>query len=94
MNDFMPAALAAVLRNAPMTDDKLAFAWRQAVGPGVDRVTSVRLDGTTLCVRTQGAQWRREIQRSLGLIRSRLDMLLGAGVIRNIDLTESSPASR
>jgi hypothetical protein len=84
---FMPNALAAVLRKAPLTPEKVVFAWRTAVGPSVDRVTSVELDGTTLRVRTRDAQWRREIEHSAGLIRSRLEALLGPGIVRGLDVS-------
>jgi hypothetical protein len=84
---LMPDALAAVLRNAPLTADKIAFAWRTAVGPSVDRVTSVRLDGAVLRVRARDAQWRREIEHAAGLIRARLDALLGPGVVGGLDVT-------
>lgn len=83
---FMPDALAAVLRKAPLSPEKVAFAWRTAVGASVDRATRVTLDGTTLRVRTKDAAWRREIERSAGLIRARLDALLGAGVVRGLDV--------
>jgi len=87
VNEFMPAALEEILRKAPMSPEKLAFAWRQAVGEGVDRVTSIQLDGTVLRVRAQSAQWQREVERSAGLIRSRMDRLLGAGIVRSIQVT-------
>jgi hypothetical protein len=84
---FMPDALAAVLRNAPLTPEKIAFAWRTAVGPSVDRATSVELTGSTLRVHAKDAQWQREIEHSASLIRARLDALLGAGVVRGLDVT-------
>jgi hypothetical protein len=84
---FMPDALAAVLRKAPLTAEKVAFAWRTAVGPSVDRVTAVELVGTTLRVRARDPQWRREIEHSAALIRARLDALLGAGTVRSLDVT-------
>ena len=84
---FMPDALASVLRKAPLTPDKIAFAWRTAVGPSVDRATSVELDGSTLRVHAKDAQWRREIEHSAGLIRARLDALLGGGVVRSLEVT-------
>ena len=83
---FMPDALAAVLRRAPLSAEKIAFAWRTAVGPSVDRVTSVELDGVTLRVTAKDAQWRREIEHSAGLIRARLDALLGPGVVCGLDV--------
>jgi hypothetical protein len=87
ISQVLPAALAAVLQKAPLSPDKVAFAWRTAVGPAVDRATSVALDGSTLRVRARDAQWRREIEHSAGLIRARLDALLGAGVVRGLDVT-------
>jgi hypothetical protein len=87
VNTFMPAALAEVLRKAPLTPEKVAFAWRQAVGPAVERATEVALDGHILKVRVQSAQWQREVERSAGVIRARLDTLLGAGVVRGLDVT-------
>jgi hypothetical protein len=83
----MPDALAAVLRKAPLSDEKIAFAWRAAVGPSVDRVTRVELDGTTLRVHARDAQWRREIEHSAGVIRARLEALLGSGIVRGLDVT-------
>jgi hypothetical protein len=38
-------------------------------------------------VRVQSAQWQREVERSAGLIRARLDALLGAGVVRGLDVS-------
>jgi hypothetical protein len=83
----MSDALAVILRKAPLTPEKVAFAWRTAVGPGVDGVTSVELKVSTLHVRARDAGWRREVERSAGLIRARLDALLGGGVVRGIDVT-------
>jgi hypothetical protein len=83
----VPDALAAVLRKAPLTPDKVAFAWRTAVGPALDRVTTVELKGAVLHVRAKDAAWQREVERSAGLIRTRLDALLGAAVVRGLDVT-------
>ena len=85
----MPGALAAVLRKAPLTPEKVAFAWRTAVGPAVDRVTTIELRGAVLHVRAKDAAWQREVERSAALIRTRLDHLLGAGVVRGIEVTIS-----
>ena len=85
----MPGALAAILRKAPLTPEKVAFAWRTAVGPAVDRVTTIVLAGKVLQVRAKDAAWQREVERSAGLIRARLDALLGEGVVRGIDVTVS-----
>ena len=86
VHDVMPGALAAVLRKAPLTPEKIAFAWRTAVGPAVDRVTSIELKGRVLHVRAKDASWQREVERSAGLIRTRLAVLLGDGIVRGLDV--------
>jgi hypothetical protein len=80
-------ALAGALRKAPLTPEKVAFAWRTAVGPAVDRVTTVELKGRVLRVRAKDAAWQREVERSAGLIRTRLDALLGPAVVKGLDVT-------
>jgi hypothetical protein len=87
VNRFMPEALAAVLSKAPLTPEKIAFAWRAAVGPAVDNVTTVELRGRVLHVRTRDAAWQREVERSMGIVRSRLELLLGKGVVGDIQIT-------
>jgi len=81
---FIPDALAQVLRNAPLNDEKVAFAWRSSVGPAIDRGTTVSLRDGVLQVTAREAAWGREVQRSEALIRARLDSLLGLGVVRTI----------
>lgn len=82
----MPGVLHAVIRKAPLTPEKVAFAWRAAVGPAVDQATTVDLLRGVLYVRTKDAAWEREIQRSAALIRSRLREWLGEDVVRSIDV--------
>jgi hypothetical protein len=86
---FMPEVLAEVLRKAPLTDDKVAFAWRAAVGAAMDRGTTIAFDKGVLRVRADTMAWRREVERSEALIRARLDALLGRGVIRSIEIAEA-----
>ena len=85
----MPEALAEILRKAPLNDEKVAFAWRAAVGPAMDRGTSIALRGPVLHVSVTDPAWCREVERSAPLIRARLDSLLGAGVVRSIKVRES-----
>jgi hypothetical protein len=84
---FMTDAVAGVLRKAPLNADKVAFAWRAAVGPVVDRVSTVELRDGVLHVRAKDAAWQREIERSAGLVRARLDSLLGRGVVAWLTVT-------
>ena len=86
VQQFMPAALAEILKKAPLTPEKVAFAWRSAVGPAVDKATTIELRGSVLYVRARDASWQREVERSAGLIRSRLTTLLG-NVVRSIEVT-------
>jgi hypothetical protein len=53
----------------------------------MDNVTSVELRDSILYVRAKDAAWRREIERSAGLIRARLEKLLGADVVRGIEVS-------
>ena len=86
MQQVMPAALEAVLRRMPLTRDKVAFAWRIAVGPAVDRATTVDLRDGVLYVSAKDPAWHREIERSMPLIQKRLTALLGDHAVRRIRL--------
>lgn len=84
----MPAVLADVIRKAPLTDEKVQFAWRLAVGPAVDKATTVRLaPNGTLYVKTAAPAWNDAIAKSFGLIRSRLAHFLGETAVARIDLS-------
>ena len=51
VNHLMTGALASILRHAPLTPEKVAFSWRTAVGPAVDKVTAVEFHDGVLYVR-------------------------------------------
>ena len=87
VQQFLPEALATVLRKAPLTPEKVAFAWRTAVGAAVDKASVAVLRGDVLHVRVENASWQRELERSAAVVRARLETLLGAGVVRYIDVT-------
>lgn len=84
-NKVMPAIVAEVVRKAPLTDEKVAFAWRLAVGQAIDKATTVRLasDGT-LHVAAESSAWIDAVHQSIGLIRSRLAHLLGDDRVKQI----------
>ena len=82
---LIPAVLAEVIRKAPLCPEKVEFAWRAAVGSGMDRVTTVRLDDDgVLHVKAVDGHWAREVKRSSRLILTRLEGLLGAGVVKRL----------
>jgi len=87
VHDVLPAALATIVRSAPLTPEKVAFAWRRSVGPAVAQASVVELRGTVLLVRARDAAWQREIRRSSALITSRLQALLGEQTVREISVT-------
>lgn len=82
----IPDVLAEILRKAPLTPEKVSFAWRTAVGPAVGRVSSVTLgnDGI-LHVTVTEEHWGPAIMRSAPLILKRLTALLGPGVVTRLD---------
>ena len=88
---ILPDALIELLRRAPLSSEKIAFAWRTAVGPSLDRATTIELTGHVLRVHAKDAAWRREVERSRGLIRARLDAMLGPGVIERLEVSDRSP---
>jgi Dna[CI] antecedent DciA-like protein len=86
LSHLVPAAIAEILRSAPLSDGKVTFAWRTAVGPSLERVTAVKLEGRVLLVDTAGALWSREIQRSAPMILKRLQAFLGAATVEKIEV--------
>ena len=86
MEPFRPfddGVIPRLIENAPLTPEKVSFAWRMAVGGSIDRVTRARLAGATLVVEGE-PQWLREVDRSGDLILRRLQRLLGADTVRGI----------
>ena len=92
VHSLLPSGLAEALRKAPLSDEKVALAWRIAVGPAMDQASRVMLDDGVLRVSVSRAEWQREIRRSSPLIRSRLDAFLGDGVVQSLKV--SLPAKR
>lgn len=87
VRQVVPDAVAEIIRKAPLTPEKVAFAWRSVVGPAITQATTVSWgDDGVLRVKTKDAAWQREVERSAALIRSRLESLLGEQVVRYIDV--------
>jgi predicted nucleic acid-binding Zn ribbon protein len=84
LSQAVPGAVANLLREAPLSDGKVAFAWKVAVGPAMERATAIKLDGTVLIVDVPNVQWAREIRRSSGVILSRLGALLGRDTVTEL----------
>ena len=82
----VPGALAHLLRATPMSPGKIDFAWKAAVGPAMQRVTSVRLENGLLLVEAASEPWGREVSRSSRVILTRLQTLLGEDVVTRIEV--------
>lgn len=84
-NQVLPAVIGDIIRKAPLTDEKVAFAWRLAVGPAINKATTVRLaaDGT-LYVTAESKAWVDSVRDSVGIIRSRLAHFLGDDAVKRI----------
>lgn len=93
VQEIVTAALATVLRKAPLTPEKVAFAWRCAVGPAVSHATSATLDGRVLRVTAVDRAWLREVRRLAPLVVERLNAVLDDAVDR-IDFSEPRTPAR
>lgn len=85
---MVPAALAELLRTAPLSDGKVDFAWRTIVGPAIGRATRVKLERGVLIVETTSTQWAREVRRSSAMIQRRLRDFLGKDAVTSISVRE------
>jgi len=86
VRQVVPEVVATIVRKAPLTPEKVVFAWRSVVGPAIDHATSVTWNDGVLLVKAKDRAWQREVERSAALIRSRLDSLLGERVVRYIEV--------
>ena len=86
VRDALPRAVAALIRDAPLSPGKTDFAWRVAVGPTVHRNTAVRLEQGVLLVDASTRQWAEEVRRSTRVILARLQALLGEAAVSRIEV--------
>ena len=84
LGSVVPGAIVALLRDAPLSAGKVTFAWNAAVGPAVQRATSVLLENGVLLVDAASPQWAHEVMRSTPIILRRLQPLLGEGTVVSI----------
>lgn len=83
----LPAVLATAIRQAPLTPEKVAFAWRAAGGAAIARVTEVTLaDGGVLKVQALDPQWAKEVHRLRHDLVRQLEPWLGSGVVEKIEI--------
>jgi len=89
------SAIARIVRPAPLSIEKVMFAWRASVGPALARLTRVTLgqDGV-MSVVVEDGRWVKELERSSSTILERLRDFLGQDEVCRIELTcPTSPRS-
>jgi hypothetical protein len=97
VQSLMSGAVARLVRPAPLSPEKIAFAWRAAVGPAVSRATRVRLTGLlgVLEVTVDDDRFGDELARSVPMILGRVQDLLGAEAVWRVELHRPHrPATR
>ena len=88
VQSLMTGAVARLLRSAPLSPEKLMFAWRAAVGPAVSRVTRVRFSGPGVIEAVvDDDRFGDELARSVPMVLSRLQELLGEDTVRRLEVT-------
>jgi hypothetical protein len=85
LQNCVAAVVAESLKRQPLTPAKVAFCWRLAVGPAMDRATNVSIGHPgELIVEAQDLHWRREVERALPLVINRLEYLLGPEPVQRV----------
>jgi predicted nucleic acid-binding Zn ribbon protein len=76
--------LPALLARAPLSPEKVDFAWRTVAGDALARATRVTLRDGILIVSANDARWLDEVARARTTLLARLNALLGDGTVRLI----------
>jgi predicted nucleic acid-binding Zn ribbon protein len=80
-------ALAPAVRQAPLTPEKVEFAWRVAGGPAIARATRVTLaDNGVLRVTGDDPQWIDAVRGMRSELLRQLEPWLGPGTITAISI--------
>jgi hypothetical protein len=92
INSTAARAMRTLLANQPTTDAKVAFAWQIAAGPALGRSASVRWadEEGVLHVRPSTPAWTAEIRHARPILRGRMNELLGADVVKRIEIVPAS----
>ena len=78
--------IAEIIRRQPPSPEKTSFAWSVAVGPALARVTTVELRNHNLIVVARDARWQRELERARETILARVQLLLGADLVKGLHI--------
>ena len=95
LQSLVSTAAARIVRPAPLSPEKVLFAWRVAVGPALARVAHVALStDRILVVDFTDERWRAELERAGPAILERLRELLGAECVERVSLRGPQRVSR
>jgi predicted nucleic acid-binding Zn ribbon protein len=84
-------ALAPAVRQAPLTPEKVEFAWRAAGGAAIARATRVTLADTgVLRVTGDDPQWIDAVRGMRATLLRQLEPWLGAGIVTAIEVEGGS----
>ena len=77
-------ALRHLLDAQPNTPAKMSFAWRMAAGPALAKAADPewRDDDGVLVVHARTAAWLKELRHARPILSTRLEQIVGAGVIK------------
>lgn len=100
--NLLPQMLRQIGDSAEARQQAVFAAWTAAVGSQVRKITlPLRLERKTLIVAVPDQTWRAQLERIKGQALFRLNSLLGAPIITNIDfvinpqsLDDNQPATR
>jgi len=86
--EILASILPDLLRKAPLTPEKVQFAWRAAVGPQVARATRVEWRERRVIVRADDQRWTDEVKRAAHLIVPKLRVLLGEDNVTGLAIAD------
>jgi predicted nucleic acid-binding Zn ribbon protein len=86
LQDLATGVLPRLLRRAPLTPEKVQFAWRAAVGPQIARATRVELRDGRLLVSAEDQRWAREVERAAHLILPKVRAMLGDAHVASLSI--------
>jgi predicted nucleic acid-binding Zn ribbon protein len=94
IQQFSPGVLAEIVRRQPASAARTAFAWQLAVGPAIARTTTIDLTDGVLRVKARDAHWEQAVHRAADTILARLQHLLGADLVKKIEIVRGRTDAR
>jgi predicted nucleic acid-binding Zn ribbon protein len=90
--EVLAAALAPAIRQAPLTSEKVEFAWRAAGGAAIARATRVTLgDHGVLRVTGDDPRWIDAVRGMRTHLVRQLEPWLGTGTVTAIEVEGGTP---